>query len=384
MGFLICACLFAAAMNGPHMTASPAELTRTRIFDHVSIEIADPGPWVLRTRKGAGWIDLETDTFMGIASNRFDLHFRAGRMGPAGADIPKDAKSRLTVRTGDGLERREGFLVKKEALSVKDTRMTSGSFRGPYLEAEFPGGSGFFRNLRLPGAEINLVNALRLRFDALILSIMQTGRTEKDFRWTTRSLENGNSCSLRRSEASVRALVRYIEPREQSLLICDNLLLQDIELAIPGIVMNLGSRIALHNGFEVPDGTLALLPGAAGVQPLASITPGAAYEWIVLANPSGAFLHWLELRGSAVRLNPRLHIQSGRTGTVIGYRVDDIDKNWNEAAGHQETVLLGQRVAVLGGRDWYELMQSADFSASLAKSLDSSPSRWTATLEMLP
>ncbi len=371
-------------MNGTPVTAKPAEFTRNGIFDHVSVGISDPGPWALRTRDETGWVDLETDTLAGTAPDRFELHFRAGRMGPAGTGIPKDAKGRITVQTSDGQERREGFLVKLDTPAAGNERMTAGSFQGSYLEAKFPGNSGFFRNLRLPGAERNLADAIRLRFEALIFGVIPTSRTEKDFRWTAMSLENGKSCSLRRSEASVRALVRYVEPREQKLLVCDNLVLQDIEIAIPGIVMNLGSGITLYNGFEVSHDTLVLLPGAASSRPLAGIRTGSAYQWMVLANPSGAFLHWLELNGSAVKLNPRLYMEPGRTSTVIGYRVDDIGKNWGEAAGDRETVLLGQRVAVLGGRDWYESMQSPDFSASLAKSLDSPPSRWIVKLESLP
>ncbi len=366
------------------MTANPIELTRTRIFDHVSVEISDPGPWALRTRKGNEWIDAVIDTFDGGANDRRDLHFRAGRLGPAGTDIPGGARWRVSVRSDDESEHREGFLVKTEHPVTGTLRMSAGSFRGPYMEVEFPDASGFFTNFCLPDTNVNLVNALRLRFDALIFGILRTGRTEKDFRWVAKSFQSGKSCALRRSEASVRALIRYVDPHEQKLLICDNLLLQDIDLAVPSIVMSLGSGISLRNGFEVSANTEILLPGSIALQPLTDIRSGAFYEWIVLANPSGVFLHWLELNGNAVSLNPRLYTQRGEAGAVIGYRVDNIDKTWHEATGGKEMISLGQRVAVLGGADWYEMVKSPVFVASLAKSLNRPPSRWAVRLEQLP
>ncbi len=385
-----------AALNGEVPAMNAASLTRTRIFDHVSAEISAPGPWKIRTRSAEGWTDLETDTFA-VPDRRlplYELHFRASGLGPAGTaasgDIPAGARWRVTAETGT--ERREGFLVSGGPVS-SPFRFEPGSLRGPHFELSFPGGSGFYENLRLPGSSLNLVDALKLRFDARLFGFVGVHRDETDFRWEVKSLETGTRSAVRRSEASVRALVRYVDPQPQNLFVCENLIFQKVELAIPELVMHLGADVSLRNGFEVPGDTEILLPHSTALEPLNRLKSAGPrdvpYDWILIAGPAGAVVHWLELPGRAANLHPLLYIDTpGRKGgnekNVAGYRVEQIDLKWKAAAGADGSVILLQNVAVLGGPEWYDALRKPEFAAAVAKALDAPPSHWVVKLGPLP
>lgn len=362
---------------------NPADFTRTRIFDHVSVEMAAPGPWKIRTRSRDGWTDIDVDTFEvpGRKPAAYDLHFRAGGLGPAGSEIPPGTRWRVVASSGG--DRREGFLVEGESVQSA-YRLEAGAMHGPVFRLDFPGGSGFFSNLRMTGVSLKIIDALRLQFDARLFGLVKVYRDESDFRWQVKSLEAGSQCALRRSDASVRALVRYVDPHPQNMLVCGNTILQKVELAIPQLIMQLGADVTLRNGFELPQGTEILLPGGSSLRPVVRVEEELPYDWILLANPAGAILHWLELPGPAVHLRPMLYVHTDSGRAIAGYRIRQIDKSWSEAAGGAGTVSLVQNLAVLGGPGWYEALRKPEFAAALARSLDEQPSPWTARLEALP
>jgi hypothetical protein len=386
---LLAAALLACASPVGRATAAATTLAPAARFDHVTVTSAArlPAVDVVAWRDGA-WRSAPGDVFPAPQGGT-EIHLRARDLGASTELRPAGARWIVRARKRDDGETRHGFLVPRAPDAPAPPpvgRLDATSFAGRRFGLVFPDGSGFYRELRVGGAE-PLVHAIRLRVAATLPGGIELARSEEDFRWSVTALEVGALVALRRSSASARALLRYTDPRPQAAVLGDDVIEQRIRLALPAALLALAREVTLENGFEVDAETMVLVPGASTWQPASALAPGAGYIWIALASGRGALVHRLVAEDAAVQ--PTLYVTSRDDGTrrEVGYRVAHAERA--AEAGGSDGFVLGQHVALLGDAPWARALiadetRTRDLARELEADLGAPPPAWQASLEELP
>ncbi|MEW6273059.1 MAG: hypothetical protein AB1689_27590 [Thermodesulfobacteriota bacterium] len=365
-------------------------------FDHVAVTSAAALPPVdLVALDGAGrWRTTPVDAFP-TPGGGSELHLRVRDLGVPTDERPPGARWAVHARRERDGETRAGFLVPRTPGAPAGAplgRLDADSFASERLSLAFPDGSGFYRDLRIAGAPAPLVRAIRLRVTATLPAGIEVTRSDRDFRWRVTALDVGTRFARRDSTASVRALVRYTDPRAQTALLANDLIAQRVRIDLPRSLLALASDVVLENGFEVDARTMVLLPDASAWQRPSELPVGRRYTWIALAGGAGALVHRLVPEGAAASLAPALHARARDGGArwEVGYRVAYAERaagsGGPQGAGGDHGFVLGQHVAILGDGAWAEAVLAdpartqalaRELSAELAHPLPA----WRATLD---
>ncbi|MEW6776093.1 MAG: hypothetical protein AB1405_07360 [Bdellovibrionota bacterium] len=371
MGFL----LMVGALLGVAASQPPLEsfMERTAIFDVLEVPGVESGPWKLVSWVEGKWMEVPADAQGGTA------YLRARFLGDVGHSPPPGARFRVRARTEDGRFDGEGFLVPGGEMPPS-FQLSEESFSSEKFSLEFPGGTGFYENLRGPTG-ILLARAVRLRLRARILGAFPIERTSADFRWISEKSSAGAAVAERRFLASVRALFRYVTPRPQRQLFTADTLTQEVEVAVPPGLLSFGGHVTLENGFSLPDESEALLSGSSGFRKIETISTGASYEWMAVKNAGGVFLHWLSFPPEAKALAPAFYSFRADGTLEAGYRMENIEEVWEKASAGKGFVPLTQRFAVLGGAELSQELSKPSAARALSEALAVPPSRWVVSVE---
>lgn len=365
--------------QSPQAMKQNVEMTRTQLFDHVSVAAPEGGPWRVMTRVGDSWAEVPADTFEEEGERA--LHLRARSLGAAVAEgAPENAAWRIRVQSGEDV--REGFLVPGKPEARTAGRLSGHAYASENFSLDFAGGSGFYRNFRT--GQGMLSEAIGFRIGGRALGIIPFERTDADFRFDAIRADGGHAFVRRRAEVAVKALVRWSEAKPSTLYLGSDLIEQEVLIDLPRALILLGNAIHVENWFALPADARVLLPGAMRFEMPGQVPPGHPYEWIVVATAGGAFVHWLELPGNEQALGPKLYASKRRSGGWrVGYRLEDVEESWEEADPESDGVRMVQWVAWLGGPEFVKALEAEGAAGELARALASPHVPWRVELEKL-
>ena len=365
--------------QSPQAMKQNMDMTRTQLFDHVSVAAPAGGPWRVMTRAGDGWSEAPADILE--ADGARSLHLRARSLGePSEGAAPEGAAWRIRVQSGE--DAREGFLVPGAPTASTAGRLSGHAYASEDFSLEFTGGSGFYRNFRT--GQGMLSEAIGFRIGGRALGIIPFERTDADFRFDAIRADGGHAFIRRRAEVAVKALVRWSEAKPSTLYLGSDLIEQEVLIDLPRALILLGNAIDVENWFTLPADARVLLPGAARFEAPGRLPADHSYEWIVVATAGGGFVHWLELPGNEQALGPKLYASKRRSGGWrVGYRLEDVEESWEEADPESDGVRMVQWVAWLGGPEFVKALEADGAAGELARSLASPHVPWRVELEKL-
>jgi len=378
--------------------AEPSALAER--FDRIAVPVADTTPLAIAAFADGAWRTSPVDVFPGTGDAPATAYLRARDLGEPGQPAPSAARVRVrALRDGDDAgAAREGFLVPASPQRRRRVaRMDANVYHGPLFSLAFPDLSGFYRELRVGADAPPLVRAIRLDLVAELPAGFGVERTDADFRWTLERVDAGSRFVRRSSTAAARSLWRYTDPRPQTAFFGADTIEQQVTVDLPRALLAVARAVRLENGFEVArdtrvllpdDGTgRVLLPGESAWRPLDALPGDAPYTAIALANDGGVLVHRLVREGAARDVTPTLWTEPrGGDASVVGYRVEHVERAVARGGDGATGFVLGQDVAVLGGGAYARaLTADAERTRALAAELaEASRARpWRVTHETL-